>query len=100
MSLLMAMSTARSSKRVELEGLTVVRRGQEARDARDLAGVARLGQLQQPRKGLGADLGRLERQRIAGGDLGVDDVLNHVRLLGCMRDSQSDGRAGCRHGRR
>ena len=47
-------------EQVELEGLAVVRGGQETRDARDLAGVARLGQLQQPCKGLGAGLGEAE----------------------------------------
>ena len=82
-------------EQVELEGLAVVRRGQEARDARDLAGVARLGQLQQPREGLGAGLSRLERQRIAGGNLGIDGVVAHVKLLGFLRDSRLDGRAGC-----
>ena len=41
-------------EQVELEGLAVVRGGQEARDAWDLAGVAGLGKLKQTGKSLSA----------------------------------------------
>ena len=53
---------------VQLEGLAVVGRGEEASDARDLAGVAGFGELQQPREGLGAFAGGLAG---AGGERGA-----------------------------
>ncbi|HMN75928.1 MAG TPA: hypothetical protein PKC97_07670 [Burkholderiaceae bacterium] len=94
MSLLMAMSTARSSNRSSWKAWPLYVAAKKARDARDLAGVSRLGQRQQSREGLGTGLRRLKRQRIAGGNFGIDGVLDHVRLLGCVRDSRPDGRAG------
>lgn len=78
----------------QLEGLAVVRRGEEARNARDLAGVALLGQLQQPCECQGAGLRGLKGSRITRGDLGIDGVVAHVKLLGCLWDSRPDGRAG------
>ena len=98
----MAMSTARNSNASNWKAwpLYVAARKRAMRGIWPESRVSRLGQLQQSRESLDAGLRRLKRQRIAGGDLGIDGVLGHVRLLACVRDSWPDGRAGRRRRRR
>ena len=84
MSSLIAMSTARSSNGSSCEGLAVVGRGQEARNALDLAGVAFFGKLEQPGECLGAGLRSLARPGFARCDLCIDGIGAHARHLGVI----------------